>query len=137
MRDLTIKEPLIKSILLFICFFLSFTSNSALAITERYVGEIILVGFNYCPRGTTEANGQLLAINKNTALFSLYGTYYGGDGRTSFGLPDLRKRAAISQDDSNPLGEVKTSAAGNQKNDVSFLTLRYCVVLEGLYPSRP
>ena len=62
---------------------------------EPFVGEIKAVGFNFCPPGWTEANGQLLPINQNQALFSLYGTMYGGDGETTFGLPDLRGRAPI------------------------------------------
>lgn len=61
-----------------------------------YIGEIIQVGFNFCPRGTFNAHGQLLAISSYTALFSLYGTTYGGDGRTTFGLPDLRGRASFA-----------------------------------------
>lgn len=64
---------------------------------DRYLGEIINNGFNFCPRGTAEAAGQLLSISQYTALFSLYGTYYGGDGRTTFGLPDLRGRVAVGQ----------------------------------------
>jgi microcystin-dependent protein len=55
-----------------------------------FIGEIILVGFNFAPRGYALCNGQLLQIAQNTALFSLLGTMYGGDGRTTFGLPDLR-----------------------------------------------
>ena len=62
---------------------------------EPYIGEIMMVGFNFCPRGWTDANGQLLQISSNTALFSLYGTIYGGDGRTTFKLPDLRGRVPM------------------------------------------
>lgn len=63
---------------------------------DGYIGEIRAFGFTFCPRGWTEADGDLLAINANTALFSLFGTIYGGDGRTTFGLPDLRGRAPIA-----------------------------------------
>jgi len=70
-------------------------SPAALAGTEEYLGELLLVGFNFCPRNTAAAEGQLLSISTNTALFSLLGTTYGGDGRTTFGLPDLRGRSAI------------------------------------------
>ncbi|MEL6618604.1 MAG: tail fiber protein [Pseudomonadota bacterium] len=62
------------------------------AAQEPFIGEVRLVGFNFCPRGWTGADGQLLPIAQNSALFSLYGTFYGGDGRTTFGLPDLRGR---------------------------------------------
>ena len=56
------------------------------------LGEIRMAGFNFAPRGWALCDGQLLAISSNDALFSLLGTIYGGDGRTSFGLPDLRGR---------------------------------------------
>ncbi|MFZ1741664.1 MAG: tail fiber protein [Pontixanthobacter sp.] len=62
---------------------------------DPYIGEITMVGFNFCPRGTASTNGQLLAISQNSALFSLLGTQYGGDGRTTFALPDLRGRVPI------------------------------------------
>jgi len=69
--------------------------NSASAASDPLLGEVMLVGYNFCPRGWAEAAGQLLSISQNTALFSLYGTIYGGDGRTTFALPDLRGRAPI------------------------------------------
>ena len=71
--------------------------QAAQAQPERFVGQLMLVGFNFCPAGWAQAEGQLLPINQNQALFSLLGTTYGGDGRTNFALPDLRGRAAISQ----------------------------------------
>jgi len=60
-----------------------------------FLGEIELYGFNFTPRGFASCNGQLLPIAQNTALFSLLGTIYGGDGRTTFGLPDLRGRTPM------------------------------------------
>lgn len=60
-----------------------------------YLGSICEVGFSYCPRGHYEADGILLPISQNTALFSLFGTIYGGDGRTTFALPDLRGRKMV------------------------------------------
>ena len=62
---------------------------------EPFMGEIIMFGGNFAPRGWAFCDGQLLPIAQNTALFSLLGTTYGGDGRTSFGLPDLRGRVAV------------------------------------------
>jgi microcystin-dependent protein len=64
-------------------------------MSEPYIGEIKIVGFNFAPRGFSTCSGQLLAISSNTALFSLLGTTFGGDGRTTFGLPDFRGRTAI------------------------------------------
>lgn len=62
---------------------------------EPYIGQIILVGFNFAPRGFAFCHGQLLSIAQYQALFSLLGTTYGGDGRSTFALPDLRGRAPI------------------------------------------
>jgi microcystin-dependent protein len=62
-----------------------------------YIGEITMCGLNFAPRGWAFCDGSLLAISSNTALFSILGTTYGGNGRTSFGLPDLRGRVPIQQ----------------------------------------
>jgi microcystin-dependent protein len=64
-------------------------------MADPFVGEIRIFGGNFAPQGWALCNGQLLSISQNTALFSLLGTNYGGDGRTTFGLPDLRGRAPI------------------------------------------
>jgi microcystin-dependent protein len=64
-------------------------------MTEPFIGEIRNFGFNFAPRGWALCQGQLLPINQNTALFSLLGTMYGGDGRITFALPDLRGRTPI------------------------------------------
>jgi microcystin-dependent protein len=62
---------------------------------EPFIAQIILFAGNFAPRGWAFCEGQLLAIANNQALFALVGTTYGGDGRTTFGLPDLRGRVAI------------------------------------------
>lgn len=127
---------------------------------EAYLGEIKLVGFNFCPRGTMPADGQLLPISQYSALFSLYGTYYGGDGRTTFALPDLRGRVPVHAGQGPGLkpyregqrggsefsrGVPNTAAAGDDvpvigpdaiPNTQPYLALRYCVVTQGVYPSR-
>jgi microcystin-dependent protein len=69
---------------------------------DPYLGEITLFAGNFAPRGWAFCDGQLLAINQNDALFSLLGTIYGGDGRTTFGLPDYRGLAAVG-DGNGPL----------------------------------
>lgn len=63
---------------------------------DPFIGEIRAVGFNFAPRNWNTCHGQLLTISDNTALFSLIGTFYGGDGRTTLGLPDLRGRCLTS-----------------------------------------
>lgn len=64
---------------------------------EPYIGQIILVGWNWAPNGWALCNGQLLSIQANSALFSLLGTSYGGDGISTFALPDLRGRVPVNQ----------------------------------------
>jgi len=66
-------------------------------MSEPFVGEIRMFAGNFAPRGWAYCDGQLVAIAQNEALFSLLGTYYGGDGRTTFGLPDLRGRLPMHQ----------------------------------------
>lgn len=63
---------------------------------DPFIGEIRLLPFNFAPTGWALCNGQLLSISQNTALFSLLGTFYGGNGQTTFALPDLRGRVAIA-----------------------------------------
>lgn len=63
---------------------------------DPFIGQIIIFGGNFAPRGWAFCHGQLLLIAQNQALFSIIGTTYGGDGRTTFALPDLQGRAPIS-----------------------------------------
>jgi microcystin-dependent protein len=65
-------------------------------MSEPFIGEIRMVGFNFAPQGWALCQGQLLSIASNTALFSLLGTMYGGNGVQTFGLPDLRGRVPIN-----------------------------------------
>jgi microcystin-dependent protein len=64
-------------------------------MADPFIAQIVMFGGNFAPRGWAFCDGQLLAISSNTALFSLLGTTYGGDGRTTFALPDLRGRFAM------------------------------------------
>ena len=168
-------------------------------MSEPFLGQIIIVGFNFAPRGWAQCNGQILPIAQNTALFSLLGTTYGGNGQTTFALPDLRSRVPIhvgqgpglSSYDlgqaagtetvtlnineipahnhllganaeegaaSNPSGQVPakggiygaapdgtlmnptviTNTGGSQPhaNIQPYLTLNFCIALEGIFPSR-
>lgn len=66
-------------------------------MAEPFIAEIRIFGFNFAPRGWAACDGQILPIAQNTALFSLLGTSYGGDGRSTFALPDLRGRFALHQ----------------------------------------
>jgi len=63
--------------------------------SEPILGEICTFGFNFCPNGYLPADGRLVQIQQNSALYSLFGTYFGGDGRVTFAVPDLRGRAVV------------------------------------------
>ena len=64
-------------------------------MSEPFLAEVKIIGFNFPPRGWAFCDGQLLPIQQNQSLYSLLGTIYGGDGRTTFALPDLRGRVPI------------------------------------------
>ncbi len=70
-------------------------------MSEPFLAEVRLVGFNFAPRGWAFCDGQILPINQNQSLYSLLGTTYGGDGRTSFALPDMRGRTPMHVGSSN------------------------------------
>ncbi|MCP4303297.1 MAG: phage tail protein [bacterium] len=166
-------------------------------MSEPFLAEIRMVGFNFAPRGWAFCDGQILPINQNQSLYSLLGTTYGGDGRTSFALPDLRGRTPIHVSDGYRQGqksgeethtlsaaempqhshsEVASSQSANQSTPLDhflaatsdniyggkpaaattldtgsiantggsqahnnmqpFLTLYFCIALQGLFPSR-
>lgn len=79
--------------------------------TEDYTGSIGITAATYCPKGTIEPQGQILPISHYQQLFALFGTTYGGDGTKNFALPDLRE---------------STPANG----------MRFCMVMNGIYPAR-
>ena len=74
-------------------------------MSEPFLAEIRMVGFNFAPRGWAFCDGQILPINQNQSLYSLLGTTYGGDGRTTFALPDLRGRVPIHTSNNHMLGQ--------------------------------
>lgn len=84
-------------------------------MAEPFLGEIRLMSFNFPPKGWTACNGQFLPINQNQALFALLGTTYGGNGQTTFALPDLRGRVPIHFGSGHSLGE----RAGEEAHTIS------------------
>ena len=73
-------------------------------MAEPFIGEISPVGFRFAPKGWALCDGQILSIAQNTALFSLLGTTYGGNGTTTFALPDLRGRVIVHSSSNYTLG---------------------------------
>ncbi len=85
-------------------------------MSEPYVGEIRMFAGTFAPRGWALCEGQLLAVSQNDALFSLLGTIYGGDGRTTFGLPDMRGRVPVHQGNGPGLSDARLGAKGGAEN---------------------
>jgi microcystin-dependent protein len=88
-------------------------------MAEPFLAEIRIMSFAFPPKGWALCNGQLLPINQNQALFALLGTTYGGDGRVTFALPDLRARTPIHVGGGHPIGE----RAGEQAHALSAAEL--------------
>lgn len=139
---------------------------------DPFIGEIMTTANTYCPQDWAEADGRTLQINQYTPLFALIGITYGGDGRNTFNLPDLRSRVAVGYGQGNGLSRYQLGQTGGQENvalgvavanakvaastDASavavvnsaklqpaavspvqpYLALRYCVALNGIFPSR-
>jgi microcystin-dependent protein len=130
---------------------------------EGMIGEIRLFAGNFAPRGWAFCDGQLLAVSSNAALFSILGTTYGGDGRTTFALPDLRGRVPlhpgrgpglqsytlgqqagneiirgvpIPGGQQNPKSKSFALATAKNDNRQPSLAINYIICLQGLYPSR-
>ena len=80
-------------------------------MSEPFLSEIKIVSFNFPPKGWALCNGQMLPINQNQALFALLGTTYGGNGQTTFALPNLRGRVPIHMGNGHTLGEAAGSTA--------------------------
>jgi len=128
---------------------------------EPFIGEISMFAGNFAPRGWAFCDGSILAISQNTALFSLLGTTYGGDGRTTFALPDLRGRVAVHKGSGPGLTERRLGARFGSES-LSFqstgkaigigdrgvaeqkvpsvmqpsLAINYIIALQGTFPSR-
>ena len=92
-------------------------------MSEPFLSEIKLVSFNFPPKGWALCNGQFLPINQNQALFALLGTTYGGNGQTTFALPNLRGRVPIHFGSGHDLGEAagSTSVTTNQSTMAQHL----------------
>jgi microcystin-dependent protein len=102
--------------LVLLAFLVSVSVTPTPAQDVRFLGSIIIVSFNFAPRGFALCDGQLLPINQNQALFALLGTTYGGDGRQTFALPDLRGRAPIHNGQGSGLNSYVLGQKGGEEN---------------------
>jgi microcystin-dependent protein len=89
-------------------------------MSTPFMGQIEIFSFNFAPKGWAQCNGQLLPINQNQALFSLLGTMYGGNGQTTFGLPDLRGRIPLS---TGPQNSALGTVAGAEAVTINIQTM--------------
>src|ERR1700686_2703921 len=119
-------------------------------MADPFVAEIRIFPFNFPPKGWAFCDGQLMAISQNTALFSLLGTTYGGDGKSTFALPNMQGRAlARSVNAAAYSGAAQSTfvqmndnmlapAGGDQphNNLMPYLTLNFCIALQGVFPPR-
>ena len=137
-----------KSVCIALVAFIGLPSQNSFARAEPFLGELMVTGMTFCPRGWAEANGQILSISKHQSLYSLYGTTYGGDGRTTFALPDLRGQVPVHAGQSPGLSNyVMGQKGGQESTDIArgnqtvgagrpTIVLRYCVAYLGIFPSR-
>ena len=106
---------------------------------QPFLGQVVVYPYNFCPRGWAAAQGQILAIQSNTALFALLGTTYGGNGTTTFALPDLRGRGFFDQGQGPGLsfrvqgeqGGAETRTLNNQQMPIHTHTTRLRVSAQG------
>jgi microcystin-dependent protein len=117
---------------------------------EPYVGQLLPVAFNFCPFGSMPAAGQKLPISEYTTLYSVLGSYYGGDGITTFLLPDLRGRVPVGNNQNDlevgQMGgtqhqqiDLPPKTADSKPVDIQgtpYLAITWCIVIQGRYPSR-
>ena len=104
----------IVTLLLFCCFIFSESANAQ----DPFIGEIRMFAGNFAPRGWAKCEGQLLAISSNTALFSILGTMYGGDGSSTFGLPDLRGRVPMHYGSGSGLSSYTQAQSGGAETNL-------------------
>lgn len=114
---------------------------------EGYIGEIRMFAGNFAPVNWALCDGQLLPINEHSALFSILGTIYGGDGRRTLALPDLRGRTALHQGQGPGLPMHREGAQGGNDfaanggdgdtvHTTPYACVNFIICLNGIYPSR-
>jgi microcystin-dependent protein len=109
-------------------------------VAHPFVGEIRVVAFDFVPPGWARCDGQLLPISQHDALFAVLGTTYGGDGRATFALPDLRGRTPLHTGPGHPVGEAGggTTSGRPARGPAApgYLTLTFMIALLGDFPPR-
>lgn len=121
-------------------------STQAHANSEPFMGDIMWTAFGWCPVDWVMADGRLLNVNDYQAVFALFGTQFGGDGRKTFAVPDLQGATAVGQgkkqDQSFLIGQYRQGPGCPQDqqcptNGAASLTLTPCIAVRGYWPQRP
>ena len=111
-----------------------------MALVEAYAGEIRMFAGDFVPRGWALCNGQLLSIERNPVLFALLGNHYGGDGTSTFGLPDLRNCISVHRGSAADVQAVQyrgaSVSAGNDVRLPPMPALNHIICLHGVFPDR-
>jgi len=124
---------------LLICLNFNITASNA-DLMNPTIGEIAMFSGDFAPRGWAFCNGQVLPISSNPSLYSIIGKRYGGNGKTTFALPDLRGRAAIHVGGGHKLGDnggkEQASLSTKATKSFSYNTVQYIIAITGIHPSR-
>ncbi len=107
---------------LLVAFLLAILVPAGTHAQTRYLGSVALVSFDYAPKGWALCNGQLLPINQNQALFALLGTFYGGDGISTFALPDLQGRMPVGAGQGEGLSSYSVGQTGGEETHTLLLS---------------
>ena len=105
---------------------------------EAFIGEVRMFGGTFAPSGWAACDGQVMPISQNQALFTILGTTYGGDGRTTFALPNLQGRSPIhrSQDFPQGTGQAQIKVTPGDSAQPGYLALLFIIATGGIYPPR-
>jgi microcystin-dependent protein len=118
---LILNQTKMKKTIIMLSIMITLFHFNEIKAQEPYIGEIRLVGFNFAPVGWAFCDGQLLPIQQYQALFSLFGITYGGDGQTTFALPDLRGRVPMGQGTGSGLTSRSIGEQGGAENNTLLI----------------
>ena len=106
---------------------------------DGFLAQILLFAGNFAPRGWAFCRGQLLPIGQHEALFAIIGNQYGGDGKTTFAVPDLRGRIPIGPTESTPSAAVRLGERLRRRRrpGPATLTVEFVMCIDGSFPQRP
>ena len=115
-------------------------------MADPFLGEIKAFGFSFAPRGWANCDGQMMPLSQNTALYALLGTQYGGNGKNTFALPDLRGRMVLGRGSANGTDfkqgaessfvSSETTSVPVDEKSYGTLGVNFCIAIQGWFPQR-